>query len=459
MLRVPRLKLRAYQEEAVEFLSARRGALLADAMGTGKSLSAIAAARQVGGRLLIVCPSYVRGVWWNPTTGGELRKWRTPLDKASGITFLPSGVKRLAPIPEGVETIVIHYDILHAWTSALQEWGPRVVIFDECHALQSDKSLRSKAAKLVTRGASHVWGLSGTPLTNRPKDLWNVLDTLVPGRFGGFFRYALRYCDACQVQVTPTKRVWKFDGKSNLAELGERLEPVMLRRTASDVALQLPSKTRQMVHVDVPAKARLSSKQPSQAELRRLLDAAADAKLPEALALVLGHLQEGAKVVAFTHRRSVAEWLCDSLRESGCAAELVHGGISALRRGAAIERAKLAPGGVAMVATVDSSSTGIDLSFASVAVFVELSWQPHTLLQAEARLHRYGQVAPVLIQYVIANGTTDELVVNVVVGKLDTFAQTIGETGETLDADLKGSEDDILGELYTAIGKSQARSR
>lgn len=424
-------------------------------MGLGKTASAISAAHKIGERTLIVCPSYVRGVWWNETTGGELRKWR-PLS-SNEVVFIPSGVKRLAPIPAEATTIVIHYDILHAWAVQLAEWRPYVVIFDEVHALQSDKSLRSKAAKLVARTAEYVWGLSGTPLTNRPKDLWNVLDTLVPGRFGGFFKFGLRYCDAHQAQVTPTKRVWKFDGKSNLPELGERLKSVMLRRTASDVALQLPAKTRQMVYVDVPAKARLSSKEPTQTELRRLLDAAADAKLPEALALVLGHLQEGAKVVAFTHRRSVAEWLCDSLRESGCAAELVHGGVSALRRGAAIERVKLAPGGAAMVATVDSSSTGIDLSFASVAVFVELSWQPHTLLQAEARLHRFGQQLTVLIQYVIANGTTDELVANVVIGKLDTFAQTIGETGETLDADLRGSEDDILGELYAAIGKSQGK--
>ncbi len=249
------------------------------------------------------------------------------------------------------------------------------------------------------------------------------------------------------------KVVWDFSGASNLPELNARLEGLQLRRTVADVGLQLPPKTRQMIYVDVPARERRVVA--NRKDLRAALDRAADAKIADAYAAILGHVQGGAKVVVFAWRRSVAEYLVNELHRAKQAAELVHGGVSTLRRGKAIERVRGASDGAALVATIDSASTGIDLSFASVGVFVELDYKPHALLQAEARLHRYGASLPVLIQYVIARGTTDELIASKVVAKLETFETVVGKTGESLRADLAGNEADMLAELYSAIEGSK----
>jgi SNF2 family DNA or RNA helicase len=214
----------------------------------------------------------------------------------------------------------------------------------------------------------------------------------------------------------------------------------MLRRLKRDVSLELPAKTRQIINVDVKSRGGTWSSNPVTA--RRLLDAAADQKLPTAVELLRDHVQSGMKVVAFTWRKAVAEHLASEL-----GGEFVHGGVGADKRGARMAAVANAPGGGLLAATIDSCSTGIDLTWASVAIFVELTWEPADLLQAEARLHRFGATLPVLIQYVIARGTGDEVVAHGVVGKLDTFEAIIGSTGETLADQLSTPAENVLDSL------------
>lgn len=456
-------KLRAYQQIAVHFLRAEKRGILADDMGLGKTASAISAAISfiTQKRVLIVCPSYVRGVWFNKHDGGELTKWAGEKDGDRGTfsdTFLCSGLKPPAnPVAAGAYDFVIcHYDILHAWAEKLAAWNPEVVIFDECHYLMNPETKRTKAAKSVSAKADYVWGLSGTPMTNRPRDLWGILDTITPGRFGeNFFPFGLRYCGGYKEAVTPDKVVWKFDSKSNLPELNSRLKHFMLRRTKSDVALELPAKTRQVIRVDVGnTKVGLGGELTGSASMRLRLAVAADAKLKDsAVPLINEHLAAGKNVVVFTYRRAVAEYLADTA-EAGQLRKVIHGGISQANREKALHDLRAdRENGTLLCATIDAASTGIDLSYADVAVFVELTYEPHELLQAEARLHRFGQRNPVLIQYLIARGTTDELVAEVVLSKLDALESAIGGFAETgMTNDLRESPEDIMDSLYKALG-------
>src|SRR5882724_10537144 len=451
-------RLRNYQREAVGFLSTQRRAILADDMGLGKTASAISAAISftTTKRVLIVCPSYVRGVWFNGHDGGELAKWaniahrNSAHEEISGLSVYEcKGLKPKDPPLNAFDFIICHYDILHAWADKLAEWAPEVVIFDECHYLMNPETKRTKAAKQVSEHAPYVWGLSGTPMTNRPRDLWGILDTIVPGRFGtNFFTFGLRYCGATKKQVTPDKAVWDFDGKSNLDELRDRLQHIMLRRTKTDVALELPPKTRQCIRVDVgrngvPPTFSIEGFNAARGNMRAALAVAADAKLKDsAVPLINEHLISGSRVVVFTYRRAVAEYLAKE-----CGGALIHGGISQARREATLHELRLRPSSL-LCATIDAASTGIDLSYADVAVFVELTYEPHELLQAESRLHRFGAKSPVLIQYLIARGTTDELVADVVINKLDALESTIGGFAETgMTGDLREDADSIMADL------------
>jgi SNF2 family DNA or RNA helicase len=288
-------------------------------------------------------------------------------------------------------------------------------------------------------------GLTGTPLTNRPRDLWNVVDTLTPGRFGNFFLFAKRYCGAFQEQVTPEKLVWNFEGKSNTEELNRRLQHFMLRRTVEEVKMQLPQKTRQIIELDVSKKYRMSYGANDLRDtrlVRQMLDVAADGKIDEALNLVMDHARAGHHVVAFSHRRVIAETIASTAAAQGLKAEIVYGGVPNQRRK---ERIDSRPD--ILACTIDSCSTGIDLTSFDVAVVIELVYKPHELVQMEARLHRFGQQRPVLIQYIIAQGTIDELIAGSVIAKIDTFKEVIGKVGGagelSRDLDSRGKNDPL----------------
>lgn len=444
-------RLRCYQREAMRFMRYTKRCILADDMGLGKSASAICAATSflTQKRVLIVCPSYVRGVWTNPHNGGELQKWA-----GERLLIFNCGTTKATWISPENQFAVCHYDILHAWAEKLIDWKPEIVIYDEAHYLMNPASQRTKAAMAISRDSQYVWALTGTPMTNRPRDLWGLLSTIVPGRFGevdkGFFKFGLRYCAAEKVQVTPIKTVWKFDGSSRADELRNRLSHFMLRRTKSEVALELPAKTRQVIRVATGSKSGGAGfVGGDKLALRSVLAAAADAKLDTAaIPLIQAHLEEGRRVVVFTYRKAVAEFIANAL-----GGVFIHSGVSQQRRGKLLDDLRKQDGASLVAGTIDSMSTGIDLSYADVAVFVELTYEPHEFLQAEARLHRFGQKNPVLVQYLVAMGTADELVADMVILKLDTFEAVIGGVQETgLRSSLQQDEASLMKSLYEGLG-------
>jgi SNF2 family DNA or RNA helicase len=180
---------RDYQKEGIDFLvnQVGSGALLADDMGVGKSFQATKAARALRRKTVIVCPAHVRGVWERPKElddlGGELAKW-WPKAKV----FAPYGLKT-GRIPAKTDVVVIHYDIVHAWVEELLDWsdGDLTIVFDEAHILLNPNSRRSKACKELAHAALGRIALTGTPPTDRVRDLFNIVDTISPDRFGSFF--------------------------------------------------------------------------------------------------------------------------------------------------------------------------------------------------------------------------------------------------------------------------------
>jgi len=421
---------RDYQREAISFVvkEAPTGCLLALDMRLGKTHVALRAARASRAKTVVVCPSFVKGVWET-----ETKLWWPSAKTQTLEGMKPNGASLDADV------VIVNYDIAHAWVERLIEaQQARVLILDECHLIQSEKSRRSKACKELARAAAWKIGLSGTPMLNRPKDLWNVIDTLSEGRFGGFFPYALRFCDAKREEVAKNKTVWLFDGSSNLEELNRRLSRFMFRRTRAEVASELPPRTRQIIDVDVNKKFRIepSLALADNASLRRALDLAADGKLPEVVDLVVSHITGGARCVVFTHRRIVAEEVCAKLVSEGVDTVFVHGELARRTR-----EERINSGASVLCATIDSTGVGIDLSEFDVAVFAELDWVPSKLAQAEARLFNFESKKSVFVQYVCARGTADDIIRKACITKLDAFEAAIGKTDDGLRKDLKGLED------------------
>lgn len=188
-LLVAESNLRPYQVEGVDFLiaNAQSGALLADDLGLGKTLQAITVARAFKTKTLIACLSYVKGVWES-----ELKKW---WPKVVPYVATLEGVRKTDSIDDGVQIVIANYDILHAWVECLTAWQVRGLIIDEVHVAANEKSRRTKALREIRKHCHWCVGTSGTPMTNRPKDLWSVVNTISPGRFGdSFFPYGLMFC-------------------------------------------------------------------------------------------------------------------------------------------------------------------------------------------------------------------------------------------------------------------------
>lgn len=455
---------REYQKTGIDFLITRAssGALLADDMGVGKSLQATKAARALRRKTVIVCPAHVRGVWERPSEpklgekGGELAKW-WPAAKLCA----PYGLKP-TPIPDDADVVVIHYDIVHAWVEAIIAWAPDgiTLICDEAHVLLNPASRRSKACKALGLHARGRMALTGTPPTDRVRDLYNIVDTISPGRFGDFFPFGLRYCNAHKVDIAgpggTMQTVWDFNGKSHLPELRRRLEWFCLRRTKREVLSELPKLQRQVVDIGIPARNRLAMNARLVGDKRRMrmaLDSAADGKFKSVLAMIRDHLESGRRVVVGTYRRAVCEKIAATMGQYA-PTQFIHGGVSLTRRSKIIDKLRKVDGPCCLVVNIDCASTGIDLTFASVVVFAELVWEPRDLVQFEARLHRFGQEDSVLVQYVIARGTGDELIMHAVINKLDTFLDLIeSDAGDGLKETLVGEKDEGLTRLAAALKK------
>ena len=227
-----------HQVEGVAFLLGRRRAILADDMGLGKTRQSIVALTEAApaGPWLVVCPASVKRNWAREILAAR------PHD----------AVHVVGPAdPPGVGYagwVVVNYDLLAKVDALLEDLPWAGIVFDEAHYLKNHTSQRSKHARELVAAAPDavLHALTGTPLTNRPRDLFPLLQLVGHPMGRSFLPFAKRYCDA-----THNGFGWVTDGASHLEELRVQLHGVMLRRTKDEV-LDLPPKLRTWAPVPVP---------------------------------------------------------------------------------------------------------------------------------------------------------------------------------------------------------------
>lgn len=294
--------------------------------------------------------------------------------------------------------------------------------------------------------------LTGTPLVNRPIELWPIVRSLDPNGLGKSWRaYVTRYCAGHE-----TRYGWDVSGASNLDELQTKLRATfMVRRLKSEVLRDLPPKVRQVI--DVPAdgmrhllqaeealfaahRAVIEKLQASVDELREqggeaynaaveqlrtatgvAFEEMARARLDLAVAklpFVIEHLEA---VVESTGKCVVMCWhheVVDALlAHFGRNAVAVTGKVAIADRQAAVERFQTDPSCTVFVGTIKAAGVGLTLTAASTVVFAEQWWVPGDITQAEDRCHRIGQVNSVLVQHLVVDGSLDATQARVVVAK------------------------------------------
>jgi SWI/SNF-related matrix-associated actin-dependent regulator 1 of chromatin subfamily A len=438
----------SFQLEGIRFALEHPGTLLADEMGLGKCIQAIGVINSLPEleRVLILCPATMRGIW-----KGELVKW---LVKPARIAV--AGIDMALPSEAlSLHILICNYDRLPQVLPILRATKWDLAVYDECHYLKSPESRRSKIA--LSLRAERRMALSGTPLQNRPIELFGVLNWLdsVSWPKENYWEYGRRYCGSHYNGFG-----WDLSGASNLPELNDRLRAgVMIRRTKSQVLPELPSKLRSVVELEPDS----SIEQLVGAELwaferwmeerskagngnanangegdgqyaaavkglRRFQGTAHDnlamarhetalAKVPLVAAFVTELLRGGtAKITVFAHHRDVITGLAGALREFHPVT--LTGGTSAKDRVEAINLFQTAPAVRVFIGNIVAAGQGITLAPASShCIFAELSWVPAELTQAEDRLHRIGTRDSVLVQHLVLAGSLDAIMARTLIAK------------------------------------------
>ena len=260
--------LRPFQIAGVEFLVDRRTALLADDMGTGKTIQSLSALAWSGDYpALVICPAVVKLNWarecltWFPCRTVSVLYGKpgtattaTPTVRIGG-TATPVVVNDL-----GADIVVVNYDLVAAWRTRLGEVSWKAVIADEAHYLKTPTSARTKAIralatgwdadqkKRIGTGIPTRYLLTGTPMLNRPVEVASLL--MILGRlaeFGGYRGFTATYCNPRW-----TRFGTDVSGSANLPELNTRLRlACMIRRLKTEVLTELPAKTRTIIDVEI----------------------------------------------------------------------------------------------------------------------------------------------------------------------------------------------------------------
>lgn len=417
--------LRTTQHQGIDFITNRAGTLLGDEMRLGKTLTAIMSHDPARGPLVVIAPLIARGVWlaW-------LRRVfpGVPIGIMTGKTFDPAKVSQ--PIVFG------HYDILPQWQAVIKIG---TLVFDEGHALVNPKALRTKAAYILRALAELTIVLTGTPVWNKPINLWAILCLIAPGAWGNYYDFGDRYG-----QPFPTAHGKQYVGSSNTDELKARLTEVMLRRLWKDCGDDLPPITRSVVvaevtdaerkRLDIAAGSLRSERTNTAGNLasyRRLVSLLK----AKAVDRELERLKDQ-PVVVWTYHRETADKIARSRlpgdQDTNPPRFVIHGDISPNKRDEIIEAWKATTNGV-LVATMSVGQVAINLSHSKVALFVEIDWTPAVVAQAEMRT--YDPTRPMDIRFIVANHIVDQRILRALISKLDaTDPLGVGVAIDTIDA-------------------------
>ena len=460
-----------HQVEGIAFLLGRRRALLADDMGLGKTRQSILAMVEAEpeGPYLIVCPASIKRNW--------AREIEIVLPEATTIIVNPAPL----PIRDFNEWVIINYELLGKNLDHLLEFDWRGVVFDEAHYLKNYQSQRSKnAAKLVKEIEENpvVHALTGTPMTNRPRDLFPILQLVNHPLGKSFLSFAKRYCEAYQGDFG-----WVADGASNLDELTVQLHGVMLRRTKDEV-LDLPPKVRTWLDVELHPYAiqhynglvkeflskfespdaiyglpeSLEMSDETRDDLEESIDttdlgtrlgritqvrrAIAFIKCRHTIKFVENALEQGEKVIIFTAFLNTMERFNQHF---GDRAVYVTGEVPAQKRQDRVDQFQNDENTRLFIANMHLAGVGLNLTAARQVVFNDLDWVPANHWQAEDRAYRIGQTGTVNVTYMIATGTIDSFVKTVLETKAALMEAVVeGSIMLNGDADLQL---DVLSEL------------
>lgn len=407
-----------FQETGVEFLLEEPHRLLCDEMGLGKTIQALYAAAELGCKsILLFCPAIIKDTW-----AVEIENWTTFERESIQI------VQSKTDIISDKRVIILNYELLMTtekrkdkkqkrppYKSALLKQLLKkrfdVAIVDEAHRLKeiSAQITHIMLAKTGKRPpllsvAYRKWLLTGTPMPNRPIELFPILRALAPKTIEPYLTYEAfgdHFCDP-----KPNDYGINYDGASNVEELKKRLRKFMLRREIKDVYQQLPDRLLCPIYCTVDLD--IDEKCTPLATLRKAIG---DSKIPFVVEYLKDKLETtNQKIVVFAYSRSVIEGIANHDKLAKYDPVFIYGSLSYEDKKFSLKQFKTSKDCRIIILQYNAAGTGTDglQQHSSCMVMAEPDWSAGTFDQAVGRLHRIGQEELVRVYPIIARDTLDE---------------------------------------------------
>jgi SWI/SNF-related matrix-associated actin-dependent regulator 1 of chromatin subfamily A len=428
-----------HQKEAIQKLVENKKFILADDMGLGKTTSTIIAALESGSKkVLIICPATLK------------INWKREIENYSDKTIYIAESKNFST---EADYVIINYDILKNFHDPKKKDESQVlasnfdlVIIDEAHYIKNVTAQRTKLINDIVKKIDRLWLLSGTPMTSRPIDYFNLLSLIDSPVAKNWMAYAIRYCQGYQFNVGGRK-VWNVTGASNLEELRNRTLGLTLRRLKENV-LDLPDK------IITPVYLRLKSKQYEEvmgeyydwydknpeesksltvqfSKLTKVRQIIADEKIAQTIELAENILEQDKKVIIFCN-------FTDSLNKItehfGKSAVKLDGSMSKPERQHSVDQFQDNPKVKVFVGNIKAAGVGITLTAAEAVIMNDLSFLPSDHAQSEDRAYRYGQKNNVLVYYPIFENTIEGIIYDILNNKKQVIATVMGDDQHPADA-------------------------
>jgi len=436
--------LRPYQKEGVYWLNrhAARGqcGILADEMGLGKTLQTLAFLRTLEGRFLVVCPSSLVFNWER-----EAARFAPNLS-----ALVLTGPKRheLWPQIATARLIITSYALLRRDLSRYESIPFQCVVLDEAQHIKNPESQNAAAAQALR--SEHRLVLTGTPIENSIRDIWSIMNFLMPGYLGGRKDFRERF--ELPIQQDP-------NGREN-RRLALRLRPYVLRRLKLDVAKELPDKLEQVAYCELNIAQReaysslLESTRRQASELSgskdrqkarilmltallRLRQACCDLRLldldtsatsepsgkMELLAELLQQAGDGGhRTLVFSQFVGMLRLIQEQLDATGLEYCYLDG--STKDRQGAVDAFQNGTAPVFLI-SLKAGGVGLNLTAADTVIHFDPWWNPAVEAQATDRAHRIGQTKVVTSYKLIARDTVEEKIMRLQSAKRDVAASLL----------------------------------
>jgi superfamily II DNA or RNA helicase len=442
--------LRPYQRAGVRWMGhlarAQCHPLLADEMGLGKTLQLLCvlhsdpATRERPS--LIVCPASVVPVWEAEVARFFPEMTVRRLQQGNAFDEAPAGVLWLSS-----------YTQLRRHRERLGEREFHYAVLDEAQMIKNPDAKVAQACWAIR--ASHRLALTGTPIENRPLDVWTLFRFLMPGLLGS--RRAF-------------EEAFARDAASATEILRRQLAPFLLRRTKSSVGNELPAKIEMVLPCPLSAvqvaeyrrlveegtreldertgEALRRKPLPLLSLLTRLRQTCCDPGLlpwrqgdDPALSGKLTTLCERLEVVVENGRKAVI--FSQFTRLLDRAERMLGERFPTLPRhrldGRTVDRARPvkafqeSDGAALMIVSLKAGGTGITLHAADYVFLLDPWWNPAVEAQAIDRVHRIGQTRQVMVYRLVTRGTVEERIEALKESKRAQFEALVGETSGALD--------------------------